>query len=245
MMASTSVPGKVSSCVIGFDVWGTLLNLEKVLETIGNRVAKCTGMSIDRALALVFKVHEEAKEIRRRNPEMGAHGILETSKKLLASTFKIRVEDVENLIETAFAEVHVKVLYEDVIEALNTLNNLGIKMGVVGNVLFWPSKYTRFLLENLGISKYFRSFMFSDEVGVSKPDRKIFLLFAESMGVDPSRIIYVGDNIVEDVGGPLSAGGFGVLISRSSNKWVCVPELKVALINRLTELPGVYEVFCK
>jgi FMN phosphatase YigB (HAD superfamily) len=65
------------------------------------------------------------------------------------------------------------------------------------------------------------------------------------MGSEPSDLIYVGDNVVEDVGGALSAGGFGVLISRKTSRKLIVPELKVALITDLNDLVEVYNVFCK
>jgi len=40
--------------------------------------------------------------------------------------------------------------------------------------------------------------------GASKPDRGVFLVFSECMGVDPERVIYVSDNLVEDVSGALA-----------------------------------------
>jgi len=64
------------------------------------------------------------------------------------------------------------------------------------------------------------------------------------MGVEPSRIIYVGDNVIEDVGGALSAGAIGVLISRGVGEYKIIPELNVAVIRDLKELIHVYRFFC-
>jgi putative hydrolase of the HAD superfamily len=157
----------------------------------------------------------------------------------------MKLKEIEDVIETAFKGASKDIVYGDTIPALIKLSNMGISMGTVGNVLFWPSTYTRILLRELGLMNYFEVTVFSDEVGLIKPDRRIYLKFAELMGSEPSDLIYVGDNVVEDVGGALSAGGFGVLISRKTSRKLIVPELKVALITDLNDLVEVYNVFCK
>lgn len=232
-------------CVVGFDVWGTLLDLESVLKAIARSAARTTGLDLDAATRNVFKVHEEAKSIRHRNPEMPVDELLEASRKLLAEALNISTGKVDQLVKEAFERADKNILYEDVLDALNTLSYVNVEMGIVGNVLFWPSTYTRLLLEKLDILKYFKHCLFSDETGISKPDRRIFLLFTEKMNVDPSRFIYVGDSVIEDVGGALSSGGVGVLISRRSGRKEWVPELRVALISTLKDLVEVCDVFCK
>lgn len=232
-------------CVVGFDVWGTLLDLEKVLRTIARNAARTTGLGLDIATRNIFKVHEEAKSIRRRSPEMSVDELFDISRKLLAEAFDISTGKVDQLIGEAFETASADILYGDVLEALEALSYVSVETGIIGNVLFWPSAYTRLLLEKLGILRYFKQCVFSDEVGVSKPDRRIFLLFTEKMGVDPSRFIYVGDSLVEDVGGALSSGGVGVLISRCSGRREYLPELRVALISTLRDLVEVCNVFCK
>ncbi|MEM4880580.1 MAG: HAD family hydrolase [Desulfurococcaceae archaeon] len=231
-------------CVVGFDVWGTLLDLERVLKAIARSVAYATGLDLDIATRNVFKAHEEAKSVRRKNPEMPVNELFNVSRRLLAMAFNTSTGEVDQLIRGAFETAGTDILYGDVIEALEALNHAGVETGIIGNVLFWPSTYTRLLLRKLGISRYFKQCVFSDEVGISKPDRRIFLLFAGRMGVDPSRFIYVGDNVVEDIGGALSSGGVGVLISRRSTEKKYVPELRVALISNLRDLVEVYDIFC-
>jgi hypothetical protein len=46
-------------CIIGFDIWGTLLDLNKVLETIAYTIAE--KLNLDRALTVkrVFEVHDD------------------------------------------------------------------------------------------------------------------------------------------------------------------------------------------
>ncbi|MEM1714097.1 MAG: HAD family hydrolase [Desulfurococcaceae archaeon] len=231
-------------CIIGFDIWGTLLDLNRVLEAIAINMAKRLNLNESHAVKKMLEVHEAAKKIRRINPDISSDVLLETSKKLLTESFNIPLHEVDEIINAAFHGVGKNVIYEDALQALKTLWNMNIRMGAVGNVLFWPSKYTRILLNELNISEYFKVTLFSDEVNAFKPDRKVFLRFVELMNSEPQYLIYVGDNIIEDAGGALSAGGFGVLISRRSNKKIIVPELRVALITNLTELIDVYKTVC-
>lgn len=231
-------------CAIGFDIWGTLFDLNNTLRIIAFNIAELLGINASDAVQRILKIHEEAKEIRRRKPEIPIQDLLKASRDLLAKAFNEEPEKVDLAMEKAFKNSSYNILFDDVEPALKKLNEIDIKMGIIGNVLFWPSKYTRLLLEKTGIIKYFKITIFSDEIGIFKPDRKIFLVFAERLGIEPSRIIYVGDNVVEDVGGALSSGGVGVLISRSVGRSIVVRELRVALINKLTELIDVYRALC-
>lgn len=246
MSLHTDHPDKISSrsCIIGFDIWGTLLDLDKVLEAVALKMARRLGLNESYAVKKMLEVHEAAKKIRRFNPDISSYELLETSQRLLAESFKIPLHEVEAVIEAALRGISGDVLYGDTLQALKALWSMNVPMGTIGNVLFWPSRYTRILLSELNISEYFKVTMFSDEVNVFKPDRKIFLKFVELMGVQPQCLIYVGDNVVEDVGGALSAGGFGVLISRKSNRRMVIPELRVALITSLADLADMYGTIC-
>jgi putative hydrolase of the HAD superfamily len=59
------------------------------------------------------------------------------------------------------------------------------------------------------------------------------------MGVEPSRVAHVGDNVIEDVGGALSAGMKAIHIDRKRKNKTVLKELGLALIS---ELPQVIEV---
>jgi putative hydrolase of the HAD superfamily len=150
---------------------------------------------------------------------------------------------VDEIIKNAFERAGESLVFPDVLPTLRKLSEMRYPMGIIGNVLFWPSTYTRILLERTGVIGFFGEIVFSDEVGFSKPDRQIFLYFAEKTNTDPSNLVYVGDNVVEDIGGVLSAGGFGVLISRrASSSRLIIPDLRVALVRDLRELIEVVGV---
>jgi putative hydrolase of the HAD superfamily len=48
--------------------------------------------------------------------------------------------------------------------------------------------------------------IFSEEVGIRKPDPKIFQLVARRLNVQPAEIVHVGDNLRMDVWGAKNAG---------------------------------------
>ncbi len=57
------------------------------------------------------------------------------------------------------------------------------------------------------IKSYFSDIIISDEVGVAKPDRKIFEIALENMSIsDKSTILMVGDNLSSDIKGGINFG---------------------------------------
>ena len=101
-------------------------------------------------------------------------------------------------------------------EALRGLNTAGVPVGVVSNA----SGQIEEILERSGICQVgdgqhasVRCIIDSHVVGVTKPDPRIFdfaLPFFD--GIDKSRIAYVGDSVVMDVGGATAAGLIPILV---------------------------------
>jgi len=48
--------------------------------------------------------------------------------------------------------------------------------------------------------------VFSDEIGIRKPDGRIFQLVAKKMKMEPCEIVHIGDNLKADINGAKSAG---------------------------------------
>ena len=110
----------------------------------------------------------------------------------------------------------IGVWYEDMYldpETHDVLNELGsrFRLAMITN---WDhaSKIPE-LLSDLEIDHYFEEVVISDEVGVAKPDPRIFHIALEKTGLQPSEVAYVGDS-VEDIQGSQAAGVHTVLIRR-------------------------------
>ncbi|ADV65352.1 HAD family hydrolase [Desulfurococcus mucosus] len=226
---------------VSFDVWGTLVDLDKTLDHLSEVASRRLGLTGEEARRAVYGSHDDARRLRRLTPNLHPAELISRAKEMLAARLSTETRVVDSILFEAFTTVKPEaILYPDVEPALSELEEAGCYMGVIGNVLFWPSSYTVTVLERIGLSRYFKTLVFSDTVGYSKPDRGIFLEFAEASGFEPGRIIHVGDNTLEDVGGALSSGFIGVLINRRTRRNMYIEELKAAVINDMRELPKLY-----
>jgi len=91
-------------------------------------------------------------------------------------------------------------------KALSALREEGYTLAIVSNTMRTPGATLRKLLEQFGLLRYFAHLVFSDEVGVRKPDPAIFLGALRAVGGDPATAIHVGDDSMLDVGGARAAG---------------------------------------
>jgi putative hydrolase of the HAD superfamily len=89
---------------------------------------------------------------------------------------------------------------------LEGLRDRGLKLGLVSNA-FDPGWLLHRDLEQMGLAERLDFAVFSSEVGVRKPDPRIFERALEALGVGPENALFVGDRLYEDVRG---AGELGM-----------------------------------
>ena len=85
-------------------------------------------------------------------------------------------------------------------------------MGIVSN---WQRGLSHFCRE-LGLLERVDFVVASAEVGLEKPDRRIFELAARRMGLAPEAMLHVGDHPIEDVDGAREAGLSALLLTRDA-----------------------------
>ena len=90
--------------------------------------------------------------------------------------------------------------------ALEALCARDYTLAVISNTMRTPGATLRKLLERYRLLGCFKHATFSDEVGVRKPDPKIFHLTLQAVGGDVESSVHVGDDTVLDVGGARAAG---------------------------------------
>jgi FMN phosphatase YigB (HAD superfamily) len=91
---------------------------------------------------------------------------------------------------------------EGVVDALAQMSRRGVRLGIVSDrPLFLPGRLLVPELEKLGIMRFFdpAAIAWSDEVGVRKPDRRLFLASLWALRVTPDRAAHVGDKKLRDV----------------------------------------------
>jgi REG-2-like HAD superfamily hydrolase len=101
-----------------------------------------------------------------------------------------------------FARPDAWELFPEVPDVLAELRDRGLNLAVISN---WDERLPG-VLAGLGIGELFSAIVYSGEVGVEKPDRRIFDYTIQLLGTSPERAIHVGDREVEDCEGALAAG---------------------------------------
>ncbi|TCD33252.1 HAD family hydrolase [Bacillus wiedmannii] len=63
---------------------------------------------------------------------------------------------------------------------------------------------------NTNLNNYFDTIIISEEVGLSKPDKRIFELALNKLNVQPEDVLFIGDDLEKDIAGPQNANINGV-----------------------------------
>lgn len=87
-------------------------------------------------------------------------------------------------------------LFADAAPALRKLSELKIQLGIITN---GDSENQRSKLKKSGISNFFNPIVISSELGISKPDLRIFQKAMEIANSTQSETWYIGDSIEHDI----------------------------------------------
>ena len=100
-------------------------------------------------------------------------------------------------------------------ETIEALHAMGVRMGIVSNII--STSLVPHVLNEYGIAQYMECIVMSSDVGIRKPDPRIFDVALEKMGVTAAETGYVGDTISRDVLGARNANlGLVVRINNPS-----------------------------
>jgi putative hydrolase of the HAD superfamily len=112
--------------------------------------------------------------------------------------------DRDNFFEIAyehFAEAGVWELYPEVLEVLEKLSSR-FQLVVISNF----DGRLRMILEQLGVSKFFKHVFLSSELGADKPDPEIFRRALKLVDLNPNEVFHVGDDPERDWQAATAAG---------------------------------------
>jgi putative hydrolase of the HAD superfamily len=101
-------------------------------------------------------------------------------------------------------------IYPRVDELLVELRRMNLTLGLISN---WDDRLPR-LLTGLGLAPLFDAVVYSQEVGVEKPHRRIFTAALDRLGLPPTRVLHVGDRRRRDVEGAQAVGMHALLLDR-------------------------------
>jgi FMN phosphatase YigB (HAD superfamily)/predicted kinase len=92
------------------------------------------------------------------------------------------------------------------LDTLLALERLGVRRALVCDTGLTPGRVVRRHLDRLGLLELLEVQIFSDEVGVPKPDPHAFQSALHPLGVAPGRALHVGDLLATDVAGARALG---------------------------------------
>lgn len=222
-----------------FDVGNTLLYADPSVSEVCRQVLAEAGhvrdlSLIDSYMPLVDAYYEEryAEDDAFWTDEERTSSVWVGMYSLLCRELGIEQEAVRiaRRVYDEFGRPDRWALYADVRPAFERLRARGLAVGIISN---WDSRLVS-LLGGLGLGDVLNDIVSSADVGLHKPDPRIFELACGRIGVSPHRAAHVGDHHYADVLGSSAVGMQAVLIDRHG---VCEAEQNP--ISSLDELDRV------
>jgi putative hydrolase of the HAD superfamily len=205
---------------VTFDVTGTLLHSPRLGELYAEVLSRHgIAVSPGEAGRLVRLVWQElacsadpGRDRFRSHPE-GARGFWQRFLERLAEHLEAPVPSRFAAAELfhRFGTPEAWEVYPEVREVLTAFREQGLRLAVISN---WDERLP-LLLKRLGLTPLFDAIVTSSEVGVEKPDGRIFAETVKRLGVEPGEALHVGDSPLEDVEGAIAAGMEAVRLDRS------------------------------
>ncbi len=139
-----------------------------------------------------------------------------------------RLEDAGRKIRQRHADAALWVRAEPCARAmLQGLEDAGLRLAVISNADGRVARY----LDAAGLADAFEFILDSGAVGIEKPDRRIFDMALERLGLEAGEVVYVGDSWEIDVVGARGAGIRPVYLSAS-------PRAGATCISGICDLPA-------
>jgi putative hydrolase of the HAD superfamily len=200
---------------VTFDCWQTLLVESDWTLAHARRVellaeaARAAGRS-DVPLVELTRVFDRAwgRHMREwlRGVATGAPEIADDALALLG----IRPEPVvrEQLIQAWQEASHTGRVeaVDGAVESLSALGDAGLRLGLVCDTGLTPGRIVRLHLDRVGLLHHLECCVFSDEIGVPKPDPRVFRTALRALGVEARDAAHVGDLLRTDVAGARTVG---------------------------------------
>ena len=106
-------------------------------------------------------------------------------------------------------------LVEGARQMLQYLKDKGYKIGLISNG-FHEVQYRK--LQSSQVEHYFDAVVLSDDLGVNKPDRRIFDYALEKAGATAQESVIIGDNPDTDIAGGINAGWGAIYFNPSADE---------------------------
>lgn len=203
---------------IFFDLYGTLLVYGDMdaawsdwLNALHEQLSLCgLTLSIESLAKTCDQFYSKSEPTpRQHNLTVFEQRIQNLSYDLELNLVSEDMKVIANIVANAWQQ-HIS-LDPEVHPVLHTLHR-SKKLALVSNFDHPPHVHS--VLSKLGLTPYFDSIVISAEVGIKKPDPRIFDAALEQTGIKPEEAIYVGDT-EDDTKAARAAGMIPILIQRN------------------------------
>ena len=202
---------------IFFDLDDTIVSLSQNVEKIWKKVSEdfvvreAPGFSADKLLHEINRTRNWYWSDPERHKK-GRLNLLQARRDIVKkalNVFQYYNDEKSNELADRYSSLHEESLnvFPEAIETLENLSNSKIRMALITN---GSSKLQRAKINKFGLEKYFEKIFVEEEVGVGKPDIRVFQIALEKLRLSPEDVWMVGDNLVWDIEAPQKIGIFSI-----------------------------------
>ena len=182
------------------------LCIDKKIEEIGvvvrhydilsNQISEITGKHIDRELIYCLILNDLGIDFD--------------------TTLKGHLTEFTLEVDTLFLEYKPVLLNDNMKSVFETIVSKGKTLSLLSNTAFLEGNVLRQVLEYYELSDFFCFQLYSDEIGVSKPNNTAFDLVFQKIRqqrrIEKKDIVHIGDNRKADYNGAINYGFNAILI---------------------------------
>ncbi|MFE8700797.1 HAD family hydrolase [Cytobacillus sp. FJAT-54145] len=189
-----------------FDLDDTLLNREKAVENMFLLILeKCYGVvkhSTEKKMLQKFKDYD--KRDYGNNEKVR---VLESFFDEFPPKYRLAQSSIQDFWNHHFPQCFS--INQDTINIVNTIKRY-VKVAIITN---GSTQRQKAKIINTNLHSCFETILISEEVGFSKPDKRIFEFALNKLNVQPEAALFVGDDIEKDIRGCQNANIKGIWLN--------------------------------
>ena len=227
-----------------FDLYGTLLDIRLDEDSAALWVGLTTALTAAGASVGPGDVRSRFQSILKEEGARGREGfIMELVFRRLLASFGVS-EDVGR-IGRVFRQLSLKeqALRPYVVPLLEALHRSGSRTGIVSNT---EAVLTQFDLDSFPALRMVGTIVLSSDIGVRKPDPKIFQVALERLHSEPSSAVFIGNDWTADIAGARRIGLRAIYLGEGA--WDCAPVAATpdgAVLRAAPTLEAIVSALCQ
>ena len=166
-----------------FDMFETLVTLFTGSVYMGREIAAEIGLS-EPKFREIWDTTDEARTLGKRTLESVIEEVLTVNNCYSEELFERIITKRKRMIRESFEHIH-----PEIIPLFKWFKEQNIKIGLITNCFFEE----RDIIKDSVFFEYFDVMCMSCELGIKKPDIRIFQKCMKDLGLEPAECLYVGD----------------------------------------------------